>query len=174
MNATAEILKGNNPMKVEQIFGPDIKPYEVLEFESMLRYEDFQMFSEYGFQKNGRVIITRAPARLDVMGGIAAHCGANVLGLTLERSAVVGCQARQDRRLSALSFDTAIHGYQSAFQISIDDFYTDGNLKSYGACPIAFRAKPTSPMDRICPRRVFRTPERGADRLSAARRGGCC
>ena len=38
MNATTEILKGNNPMKVEQIFGPDIKPYEVLEFESMLRH----------------------------------------------------------------------------------------------------------------------------------------
>ena len=85
MNATTEILKGNNPMKVEQIFGPDIKPYEVLEFESMLRYEDFQIFGESGLQKNGRVIITRAPARLDVMGGVAAHCGANVFGLTLER-----------------------------------------------------------------------------------------
>ena len=59
MDATPEILKGNNPMKVEQIFGPDIKPYEVLEFESMLRYEDFQMFGESGFQKNGRVIITQ-------------------------------------------------------------------------------------------------------------------
>ena len=55
MNATTEILKGNNPMKVEQIFGPDIKPYEVLEFESMLRYEDFQVFSEYGFEKMGRL-----------------------------------------------------------------------------------------------------------------------
>ena len=131
MNATTEILKGNNPMKVEQIFGPDIKPYEVLEFESMLRYEDFQMFGEYGLKKNGQVIITRAPARLDVMGGIAAHCGANVFGLTLERSAVVGCQARQDRQLSALSFDAPLHGYQSALQISIDDFYTTGNLKSY-------------------------------------------
>lgn len=131
MDAAPEILKGNNPMKVEQIFGPDIKPYEVLEFESMLRYEDFQMYSESGLQKNGQVIITRAPARLDVMGGIAAHCGANVFESTLERSAVVGCQARADHKLSALSFDAAIHGYQSAKQISIDDFYTDGNLKSY-------------------------------------------
>ena len=142
MDATPEILKGNNPMKVEQILGPDIKPYEVLEFESMLRYEDFQMFSESGFKKNGRVIITRAPARLDVMGGIAAHCGANAFGLTLERSAVVGCQARQDRRLSALSFDAAIHGYQSALQISIDDFYTDGNLKSYGEVQSLFEQNP--------------------------------
>ena len=131
MDATPEILKGNNPMKVEQIFGPDIKPYEVLEFESMLRYEDFQMFSESGFKKNGQVIITRAPARLDVMGGIAAHCGANVFGLTLERSAVVGCQARSDRRLSALNFEASVQGDLSAFQISIDDFYTGENLKSY-------------------------------------------
>ena len=142
MDATPEILKGNNPMKVEQIFGPDIKPYEVLEFESMLRYEDFQMFGEYGFQKNGRVIITRAPARLDVMGGIAAHCGANVFGLTLERSAVVGCQARQDRQLSTLSFDAGLHGYQSALQISIDDFYTAGNLKSYGEVQSLFAQNP--------------------------------
>ena len=142
MDATPEILKGNNPMKVEQIFGPDIKPYEVLEFESMLRYEDFQMFGESGFQKNGRVVITRAPARLDVMGGIATHCGADVFGLTLERSAVVGCQARQDRRLSALSFDMAVHGYQSAIQISIDDFYTDGNLKSYEEVRSLFAQQP--------------------------------
>ena len=142
MDATPEILKGNNPMKVEQILGPEIKPYEVLEFESMLRYEDFQMFSESGFKKNGQVIITRAPARLDVMGGIAAHCGADVFGLTLERSAVVGCQARQDRRLSALSFDAGLHGYQSAVQISIDDFYTDGNLKSYEAVQSLFAQNP--------------------------------
>ena len=142
MDATPEILKGNNPMKVEQIFGPSIKPYEVLEFESMLRYEDFQMFSESGFKKNGQVVITRAPARLDVMGGVAAHCGANVFGLTLERSAVVGCQERQDRRLSVLSFDTAVHGYQSALQISIDDFYTSRNLKSYGEIRALFVQNP--------------------------------
>lgn len=142
MDATPEILKGNNPMKVEQIVSPDTKPYEVLEFESMLRYEDFQMFGEYGFEKNGRVIITRAPARLDVMGGIAAYCGGSVFGLTLARSAVVGCQARQDRRLSVLSFDAAMQGYQSALRISVDDFYTDGTLKSYEAVRRLFGYSP--------------------------------
>ena len=142
MNATTEILKGNNPMKVEQIFGPDIKPYEVLEFESMLRYEDFQIFGEYGLRKNGRVTITRAPARLDVMGGIAAHCGANVLGLTLERSVVVGCQARQDRRLSVLGLDAVAQGHQSARQMSIDDFYTAGDLKSYEELQPLFAQNP--------------------------------
>ena len=142
MNATTEILKGNNPMKVEQIFGPDIKPYEVLEFESMLRYEDFQIFGEYGFKKNGRVILTRAPARLDVMGGVAAYCGGNVFGLPLERSAVAGCQARQDSRLSALRLDAMTHGYQSACQISVDDFYVNGNLKSYEAVQLLLAQNP--------------------------------
>lgn len=142
MNATAEILKGNNPMKVEQISGSDIKPYEVLEFESMLRYEDFQMFGEYGFQKNGQVTITRAPARLDVMGGIASHWGANSFGLTLERSAVVGCQARQDSQLSILSFDAAAQGYQPALRISIDDFYAGRNLKSYEEVRSLFAQNP--------------------------------
>ena len=76
------------------------------------------------------------------MGGIAEHCGANVFGLTLERSAVVGCQARQDRRLSALSLDVGAQGYQSARQISIDDLYTDGNLKSYEAVQSLFTHNP--------------------------------
>ena len=142
MDATSEILKGNNPMKVEQIFGPDSKPYEVLEFETMLRYEDFQMFGEYGFEKNGQVILTRAPARLDVMGGVAAHCGANGFGLTLERATVAGCQARSDRRLSVLSFDAPVYGYQSVLQISIDDFYTDRVLKSYEAVQSFFERNP--------------------------------
>ena len=76
------------------------------------------------------------------MGGVAAHCGANVFGLTLERSAVVGCQARSDRRLSALSFEASIQGYQTAFQISIGDFYTDGNLKSYEEAQQLFAQNP--------------------------------
>ncbi len=131
MDATTEVLKGHNPMKIEQIFGPETKLYEILEFESMLHYEDFRMFGEYGFEKSGEVIITKAPARLDVMGGIADYCGANVFESTLDRAAVVGCQARRDRRLSALTFAVSTEGHLPALQISLDDFYTDGNLKSY-------------------------------------------
>ena len=141
MNATTEILKGNNPMKAQQIFGPETKPYEVLDFESMLRYEDFQMFGESGFEKGGEVIITRAPARLDVMGGIADYCGANVFEATLERAAVIGCQARNDRKLTVFSFDAATEGHQPSLQISIDDLYANGNLKSYEQVQQLFREK---------------------------------
>ncbi|MBI1927363.1 hypothetical protein HYR99_24380 [Candidatus Poribacteria bacterium] len=129
-------------MKTEQIFGPETKPYEILEFESMLRYEDAQMFGECGFEKGGEVIITRAPARLDVMGGIADYCGANVFELTLGRAAIAGCQARNDRLLMALSFEIQREGNQPGIQISIDDFYANGNLKSYEQIHQFFKQNP--------------------------------
>ena len=71
--STADILKGGQPMKIEQISGPETKPHEILDFESMLRYQDIQLFSEFGFEKQGRIVLTRAPARLDVIGGIADY-----------------------------------------------------------------------------------------------------
>ena len=65
-------------MKIEQISGPEIIPHDVTEFESMLRYEDLQLFGDFGFEKSGKIIFTRAPARLDVMGGIADFFNAPV------------------------------------------------------------------------------------------------
>ena len=64
------------------------------------------------------------------------------MGLTLERSAVVGCQARQDSQLSVLSFDAAAQGFQSALRISIDDFYAGRNLKSYEEVQSLFAYNP--------------------------------
>ncbi|MDE0301030.1 MAG: hypothetical protein OXN17_20555 [Candidatus Poribacteria bacterium] len=128
--STEDLLKGGQPIKIEHIFGPEIKPHEILEFESMLRFQDDQLFGESGFERSGKVVITRAPARLDVMGGIADYCGANVAALTLERGAVVGCQIRKDRQLGALSLGnqcTSLLG----LRISVDDFYERGHLKSY-------------------------------------------
>jgi len=128
--STADILKGGQPMKIEQISGPETKPHEILDFESMLRYQDIQLFSEFGFEKQGRIVLTRAPARLDVIGGIADYCGANVLELTLERAAVIGCQAREDGQLRALSLG-AEGDSMLGLRISVDDFYIHGELKSY-------------------------------------------
>lgn len=130
------------PMKTEQIFGPKASPHDILEFESMLRYEDHQIFGEFGFEKEGNIIITRAPARLDVMGGIADYCGANVFELTFERAAIAGCQARKDRLLKGLSFEIEREGGLPGFRISLDDFYTNGRLKSYDQVRQLFAQNP--------------------------------
>lgn len=128
--STEDLLKGGQPIKIEHISGPEIKPHEILEFESMLRFQDEQLFGESGFEKSGKVVITRAPARLDVMGGIADYCGAHVAALALEHGAVVGCQVREDRQLRALSVGADSQSLLG-LQISVDDFYDRGHLKSY-------------------------------------------
>ena len=129
-------------IQIEQIYGPEEKPNDILEFESMLRYEDRQIFGEFGFEKVGTVFVTRAPGRLDVMGGSADYCGANILEATIERAAVAACQARKDRLLKALAYDTEGNNYPSGFQISLDDFYTNGILKSYSQVRQLFAQNP--------------------------------
>ena len=128
--STEDILKGGQPIKIEHISGPEVRPHEILEFESMLRFQDEQLFGESGFEKSGRVVLTRAPARLDVMGGIADYSGANVAALTLEHGAVVGCQVRDDRQLRAISLGIDSNSL-IGLRISVDDFYAQGRLKSY-------------------------------------------
>ncbi len=45
------------------------------------------------------MVVVRAPARLDVMGGIADYTGSLVLEMPLERSVVMGIQARDDQQV---------------------------------------------------------------------------
>ncbi len=57
------------------------------------------------------IVISRAPARLDVMGGIADYSGSMVLEMPLKEATLVGMQKRRDRRilirtLHALGDDT--------------------------------------------------------------------
>jgi L-arabinokinase len=139
--STEDLLKGGQPIKIEHISGPEIKPHEILEFESMLRFQDERLFGESGFEKSGRVVITRAPARLDVMGGIADYCGAHVAALTLEHGAVVGCQVREGGQLRALSLGVDNHALLG-LQISVDDFYDRGQLKSYNQIRQLFARNP--------------------------------
>ena len=137
----AYFLKGNQPTRTERIFGPAAMPHEITEFETMLGYTDVQLFNPYGFERRGQVILTWAPARLDVMGGIADYCGANVFELTLEQGTVAGCQARSDRQLRALSIGSR-GSLLPGVRISLDDFYTDGNLKSYATIRQFFAQNP--------------------------------
>ncbi len=117
-------------MKVEQIHGPKIKPFQVIELEYLLQSDSHTVFGPHGLQKEGRVIVTRAPARLDIMGGIADYCGSNVFEMTLNRAAVAACQGREDRNLYALTLQINTQ-LKPSFQMSLDDLYVEGKLKSY-------------------------------------------
>ena len=121
---------GYEKMKVEQLYGPTVKPSQVIELEQLIQTDSADIFCPYGLRKGGAVIVTCAPARLDIMGGIADYCGANVLEMTLNRIAIAACQAREDKKLCALT----LNGWgtlKRSFQVSLDDFYADGTLKCY-------------------------------------------
>lgn len=117
-------------MKVEQLHGPRVKSFQILELEYLLQEDSPELFASFGLQKGGQVIVTHAPARLDIMGGVADYCGANVFEMTLDRTAIAACQAREDRNLCAITLRAGSQ-FKPNFHLSLDSFYTDGNLKTY-------------------------------------------
>ena len=117
-------------MKVAQLHGPKVKPFQVSELEYLLQDDSPDLFFAFGLQKSGQLIVTCAPARLDIMGGIADYCGANVFEMTLNRTAIAACQAREDRNLCAVTLSTESQ-LTPNFHVSLDNFYTNSTLKTY-------------------------------------------
>lgn len=66
------------------------------------------------------VRVSRAPGRLDVMGGIADYTGSLVCEATLDRAAAVALQERNDRTVSVFSFNLFDDHRPFTFLISLD------------------------------------------------------
>src|SRR3954466_11194633 len=68
----------------------------------------------------GRPIrVSRAPGRLDVMGGIADYTGSLVCEMPLDRAAAVVLQERDDRELQVFSFNLAEEPQPFTFRIPL-------------------------------------------------------
>ena len=130
-------------MKVEQLHGPQVKSFQVLELEYLLQEDSPELFFSFGLQKGGQVIVTHAPARLDIMGGVADYCGANVFEMTLDRTAIAACQAREDRNLCAITLRAGSQ-FKPNFHFPLDSFYTDGALKTYPQVQRYFNQEPST------------------------------
>ena len=130
-------------MRVEQLHGPKVKSFQVLELEYLLQEDSPELFSTFGLQKSGQIIVTHAPARLDIMGGVADYCGANVFEMTLDRAVIAACQAREDRNLCAITLRAGSQ-FKPNFHLSLDSFYTDGTLKTYREIREHFNREPST------------------------------
>jgi L-arabinokinase len=64
--------------------------------------------------------ISRAPGRLDVMGGIADYTGSLVCEMTLDRAAAVALQERADRQVQVFSFNLFDEHQPFTFRIPLD------------------------------------------------------
>jgi L-arabinokinase len=94
------------------------------------------------FDSGEDVFISRAPGRLDVMGGIADYSGANVFELPLEDAVVVGCQRRRDEGLRVLSLNAGKEGFNPTVEIVLRDLYSGSELKSYDQLHALFSSDP--------------------------------
>src|SRR4051794_29833082 len=74
-----------------------------------------ELAAEFDFTRPIR--ISRAPGRLDVMGGIADYTGSLVCELPLDRAAAVALRERDDREVQVFSFN--LHDEAKPFTLRI-------------------------------------------------------
>ena len=106
-------------------------PFEVSEFENLLRKPNSDPTGFAGFFNSGEVWVARVPARLDVMGGIADYSGANVCEAVLGHGMLMAIQARTDRTLRIRSAQTGVRSLPVETRIPLDYFTSGGAVGSY-------------------------------------------
>jgi galactokinase len=78
-----------------------------------------------GFSPDRSLRISRAPGRLDVMGGIADYTGSLVCESPLDRAAAVALQAREDRFIQIFSFNLFDEHQPFTYRLSLDSLAND-------------------------------------------------
>jgi galactokinase len=88
--------------------------------------------SARGFFESGpEVYISRAPGRLDVMGGIADYSGSLVLEMPIAEAALAALQRDASRKLSIMSLGAENGDRDQTFEMPLDDFIRNGAPVSY-------------------------------------------
>ncbi len=90
------------------------------------------------FDLEGELVVTRAPGRLDVMGGIADYSGSLVLQLPLREATRVALQKDRERRLRVVSRGGEAVGRDPSFEIALAEL--EG--LPYEAARERFRSEP--------------------------------
>lgn len=84
------------------------------------------------FTPHAPLVVTRAPGRLDVMGGIADYSGSLVLQLPIREAALVALQRDPEPMLRLVSLNAEANGRSTAFTLPLGAFrQPDGEPISY-------------------------------------------
>jgi galactokinase len=78
------------------------------------------------FEGGGPVYVTRAPGRLDLMGGIADYSGSLVLELPIAAATHAALQLRPERTLAVVSLPPTDEGQARTFEMPLADLYDGG------------------------------------------------
>src|SRR5215213_787881 len=94
------------------------------------------------FDREAGLFITRAPGRLDVMGGIADYSGSLVLEMPIQEATLVALQRDSERRLRIVSLAEDLRR-ELFFEMPLDDFERDGEPLDYETARAYFERKPS-------------------------------
>lgn len=78
------------------------------------------------FKPGKNIVISRAPGRLDVMGGIADYSGSLVLQLPIQEATVAAVQESTDNSIKIISLSNSETGVDRSFEMKLEDLFADG------------------------------------------------
>jgi len=116
--------------------------FEVQEFERLLTKPNSDATGLAGFFNSGEIWVTRVPARLDVMGGIADYSGANVCEAVLGRGMLMALQPRTDRTLRIRTVQVGRSSLPVETRIPLDYFSSGDGLAGYAEIRALCQANP--------------------------------
>ena len=117
-------------------------PFEISEFEQLLLKPNSDPTGFASFFTAGEIWVTRVPARLDVMGGIADYSGANVCETVLGRGVLMGLQARTDRTLRIRTMQAGMRALPVETRLPLEHFKIGDGLTDYGDIRALCQANP--------------------------------
>src|SRR5215471_4274654 len=117
-------------------------PFELSEFEQLLLKPNSDSSGFASFFTAGEIWVTRVPARLDVMGGIADYSGANVCQAVLGRGVLMGLQARTDRTLRIRTMQGGLRALPVETRLPIENFKIGDGLTDYADIRALCQANP--------------------------------
>jgi L-arabinokinase len=119
-------------------------PKEILKFEWMLKMPNSDPTGLAGFFNSGEIVVSRVPARLDVMGGISDYSGANVCEGVLGGGMVIALQPRTDRTLRIRTMQANRVSLAVETRIPLDYFEMGDGFVSYEQMQALCKSNPLS------------------------------
>lgn len=119
-------------------------PVEIVQFESLLKKPNSDPTGFAGFFNSGEIVVTRVPARLDVMGGIADYSGSHVCEGVLDRGMAIALQPRTDRTLRIRTMQAHRKSLPVETRIPLDYFEMGEGFVSYEHVQTLCKSNPIS------------------------------
>ena len=117
---------------------PDVQGF--FKLISDLDQSERQLIRNY-FQGADQLIITRAPGRLDVMGGIADYSGSLVLEMPTSEATRTGLAVIENPVIEIVSLPQSSDEDAKHFSMPISDFFHEGELISYESARAYFASR---------------------------------